>query len=107
MQQTLRIHDVTNASIQGITSWNSKMFHFHIHNSQNLKVENVHITAPRDSPNTDGIHISNSKDVQIVDSSIGTGDDCISLGDGCKNIKISGIACGPGHGISIGSLGKY
>ncbi|XP_042045074.1 polygalacturonase-like [Salvia splendens] len=104
---SLRIHDVTNAYIQGITSLNSKMFHFHIHNSQNVNVENIHITAPHDSPNTDGIHISNSRDVKIADSIIGTGDDCVSLGDGCANVNISGVACGPGHGISIGSLGKY
>ncbi|KAL1560679.1 galacturonan 1,4-alpha-galacturonidase [Salvia divinorum] len=104
---SLRIHAVTNANIQGITSLNSKMFHFQIHNSQNVNVENIRITAPHDSPNTDGIHISNSRDVKIVNSIIGTGDDCISLGDGCTNVNISGVACGPGHGISIGSLGKY
>ncbi|XP_042067471.1 polygalacturonase-like [Salvia splendens] len=104
---SLRIHDVTNAYIQGITSLNSKMFHFHMRNSQNVNVENIHITAPHDSPNTDGIHISNSRDVKIADSIIGTGDDCVSLGDSCANVNISEVVCGPGHGISIGSLGKY
>lgn len=34
------------------------------------------------------------------------GDDCISIQTGCSNICIHNVNCGPGHGISIGSLGK-
>lgn len=94
-----------SASIQGITSLNSKMFHLHIHNSQDIHVENVQITAPRGSPNTDSVHVSNSRGVRITDSSIGTGDDCVSLVGGSTYVNISGVACGPGHGINIGSLG--
>lgn len=95
------------ALIGGITSLDSKMFHILIHNSQDVDVENVRIIAPASSPNTDGVHVGSSMGVHIVDSLIATGDDCVSLGDGSRDIKVSGVTCGPGHGISIGSLGKY
>ena len=35
-----------------------------------------------------------------------SGDDCVSIQTGCSNIYIHNVNCGPGHGISIGSLGK-
>ncbi|XP_030455903.1 polygalacturonase-like [Syzygium oleosum] len=91
--------------ISGITSMNSQMFHIAIANSANVLIRNVKIRAPAQSPNTDGIHISSSTGVTVVSSSIMTGDDCISIGPGSKNVWIKRIVCGPGHGISVGSLG--
>lgn len=35
-----------------------------------------------------------------------SGDDCVSIQAGCSNIYIHDVKCGPGHGISIGGLGK-
>ncbi|KAL6511255.1 hypothetical protein OROHE_020479 [Orobanche hederae] len=104
---TLKITFVTNASIQGVHFTNSKMFHLLIFACENVNIRNVHISAPEDSPNTDGIHIGDSDSTWIADSYIGTGDDCVSIGQGSTNVNISGVWCGPGHGISIGSLGKY
>ncbi|KAL6009138.1 hypothetical protein ACLOJK_022365 [Asimina triloba] len=65
------------------------------------------ITAPGDSPNTDDIHMGEVSGMRISRSVISTGDDCISIGPGSSNISVSNVVCGPGQGISIGSLGKY
>ena len=98
---------VNNTMIKEITSKDSKLFHFNVFGCQNLTFNHVTITAPGDSPNTDGIHIGHAIDIKITNVDIGTGDDCISIGDGSKEIKIASVKCGPGHGISVGSLGRY
>ncbi|CAN6346003.1 unnamed protein product [Urochloa humidicola] len=36
---------------------------------------------------------------------ISTGDDCVSIVGNCTDVRLRAISCGPGHGISIGTLG--
>ncbi|XP_060171406.1 polygalacturonase-like [Lycium barbarum] len=91
--------------INGVTAQNSQMFHILVDGCHNVKLQGVRVSAPGNSPNTDGIHVQSSSGVSIMNSRIGTGDDCISIGPGNSNLWIESIACGPGHGISIGSLG--
>ncbi|RDY08917.1 hypothetical protein CR513_06793, partial [Mucuna pruriens] len=95
-----------NIAISGLTSMNSQLFHIVFNGCQNVKVQGVTVMADGNSPNTDGIHVQLSSHVTILNSKIRTGDDCISIGPGTTNLWIENIACGPGHGISIGSLGK-
>ncbi|EXC34922.1 hypothetical protein L484_020039 [Morus notabilis] len=103
----LRFNFIKNSVIKSVTSLNSKQFHIMVLGGVNLSFRNLKIIAPEDSYNTDGIHIGRSTNISITDSYIQTGDDCISVGDGTKNLTVKGVTCGPGHGISIGSLGKY
>ncbi|XVF70775.1 hypothetical protein PTKIN_Ptkin11bG0189300 [Pterospermum kingtungense] len=102
---SIRFDFVTNSIVHHITSRNSKLFHFNIFASSGIKIEHIKIIAPGDSPNTDGIHLADSTNISISDSDIATGDDCVSIGPGSKNINITNVHCGPGHGFSIGSLG--
>ncbi|XP_055962377.1 polygalacturonase-like [Mercurialis annua] len=95
-----------NSVVSGLTSINSQMFHISVDESRNIILQNLKIIAPSSSPNTDGIHIQSSTGIIIRTSTFRTGDDCISLGPGSTNISIQKIACGPGHGISIGSLAE-
>ncbi|CAI0421462.1 unnamed protein product [Linum tenue] len=104
--QNLEFSNSQNVQINGLTSVNSQLFHIMTNGCQNVKVKGVEVTAAGNSPNTDGIHVQSSAGVTILNSRIGTGDDCISIGPGTTNLWIENISCRPGHGISIGSLGK-
>ncbi|KAE8008347.1 hypothetical protein FH972_004868 [Carpinus fangiana] len=97
----------SNLSVQGLRIKNGPQFHFRFDGCRDVHIESIYITAPALSPNTDGIHIENTNDVRIYNSVISNGDDCVSIGSGCYNVDIRNITCGPGHGISIGSLGNH
>ncbi|KDP29561.1 hypothetical protein JCGZ_19274 [Jatropha curcas] len=92
--------------ISGLTSINSQLTHLVINSCNNVQVRNVRLIAPDQSPNTDGIHVQGATGVTITGGMLQTGDDCISIGPGTRNLHMSKISCGPGHGVSIGSLGR-
>ncbi|KAL5823205.1 hypothetical protein ACOSQ4_021105 [Xanthoceras sorbifolium] len=101
----LAFFNCNNLQLSGLTHINSPKNHISISHCNGVTISNLHITAPDSSPNTDGIDISNSLFVNIHDCYIGTGDDCVAIGGDSSNITISRVSCGPGHGISVGSLG--
>ncbi|KAK4788646.1 hypothetical protein SAY86_019965 [Trapa natans] len=104
---SLHFSKVKNGLVDGVTSVNSMGFHTSFTFSSNITVVKLNILAPQNSPNTDGIHISTTATISISDSVIKTGDDCLGIIQGTSNVSITNVRCGPGHGISIGSLGKY
>ncbi|XP_020870027.1 probable polygalacturonase At1g80170 isoform X1 [Arabidopsis lyrata subsp. lyrata] len=102
----LTIESSSGVKVSGLTIQNSQQMNFIIARSDSVRVSKVMVSSPGDSPNTDGIHITGSTNVILQDCKIGTGDDCVSIVNASSNIKMKNIYCGPGHGISIGSLGK-
>ncbi|KAJ8773823.1 hypothetical protein K2173_008286 [Erythroxylum novogranatense] len=102
----LRIYGSFNATVTGIRIQNSPQCHLKFDDCIGVGVHDISISSPGDSPNTDGIHLQNSKDVLIHTSDLACGDDCVSIQTGCTNVYVHNVNCGPGHGISIGSLGK-
>ncbi|CAN8294386.1 unnamed protein product [Cochlearia groenlandica] len=102
----LRFYGSFGVEVTGITIQNSPQCHLKFDNCVGVAVHDIVVSSPGDSPNTDGIHLQNTRDVLIHSTSLSCGDDCISIQTGCSNVYVHNVNCGPGHGISIGSLGK-
>jgi polygalacturonase len=102
----LRFYGSIDVTVTGITIQNSPQCHLKFDNCVKVLVHDVNVSSPGDSPNTDGIHLQNTRDVMIHTTTLACGDDCISIQTGCSNVYVHNVNCGPGHGISIGSLGK-
>ncbi|KAF8675554.1 hypothetical protein HU200_047620 [Digitaria exilis] len=88
-----------NTIVRDLTSVNPKFFHIALLSDKNIKISGLKISAPSNSPNTDGIHIERSSGVSITDTHIATGDDCISVGQGNDNVEVARV--------HVGSLGRY
>ncbi|KAK7341164.1 hypothetical protein VNO80_24089 [Phaseolus coccineus] len=94
-----------NLEVRNLMFKDAQQMHVTFEGCFNVIASNLVIRAPGDSPNTDGIHVADTQNIAISNSDIGTGDDCISIISGSQNVRATDITCGPGHGISIGSLG--
>ncbi|KAL8245087.1 hypothetical protein R6Q59_011345 [Mikania micrantha] len=102
----LRFENCDGLQIRGTRHINSPKSHISIKHCDGADLGNIYISAPEHSPNTDGIDVSWSSHINIHDSHIQSGDDCVAISGGTFDINITSVLCGPGHGISIGSLGK-
>ncbi|CAJ2674987.1 unnamed protein product [Trifolium pratense] len=92
--------------LSGLTHINGPGMHIYVVHSQDVTISNINVKSPKDSHNTDGIDLSNSVRVNVHNSMIESGDDCIAIKGGSQFINITQVTCGPGtHGISVGSLG--
>ncbi|KMZ59891.1 Polygalacturonase, family GH28 [Zostera marina] len=77
-----------NIKVHGLTSLNSNQAH--------IQIESCNI-----------VHVSNFAQTLMEYINISTGDDCIAIIHRTVGLYVKNCKCGPGHGISIGSLGKY
>ncbi|KAF7154748.1 hypothetical protein RHSIM_Rhsim01G0071300 [Rhododendron simsii] len=102
----LKFISCNESSLRSVHFIDSPQTHVLILSCNVFDVNNVTIQSPENSPNTDGIHIQFSHHLTISYTNIASGDDCVSIGDFTSHLSITNVNCGPGHGISIGSLGK-
>ncbi|KAL2507209.1 Pectin lyase-like superfamily protein [Forsythia ovata] len=116
--QSITFNWANDILISGLTSLNSQLRYVEINSCNNVLVRNVRTVAPDLSPNTDGIHVQSSTGVTITGSSMKTGDDCISIGPGTRNMWMEmlqksvklrtkqGSSPNPTSQAIIGSLGR-
>ncbi|KAK8304310.1 hypothetical protein V6Z12_D04G213200 [Gossypium hirsutum] len=69
----LRFYGSFNVTVTGITIQNSPQCHLKFDNCIGVVVHDMSVSSPGDSPNTDGIHLQNSKDVLIHGTTLACG----------------------------------
>jgi polygalacturonase len=107
--------DSRDLIFEGVTLANSPSWTLHPLNCTEVRAANLSITAPADSPNTDGLNPESSTGVTIAGIHFTVGDDCIALKSGkvamakqvlrpTRNVQISNCHMQDGHGaVVIGS----
>lgn len=103
--KAVHFEDCQGISVKGITLQNSQSYHLTFTRSSDVEANYLRVTSPEDSIDTKGIHLVDSFNVHVMDNLISTGDDCVSIVGKCEDVRLRAISCGPGHGISIGTLG--
>ena len=73
LSQAFTIDSSSAIKVKGLTIQNSQQMNFIVSRSNSVRLSDVQISAPGDSPNTDGIHITASTNVVLENCKIGTG----------------------------------
>ena len=71
----------------------------------NTTFTNLTLASLANNRNTYGIKISHTNGINITSVKLRTRDDCVAMISGIKNVRITNVFCGSGHGISVESLG--
>lgn len=71
--QLIRFFLSTNLVVSGLRIQNSPQFHMKFDGCEGVLIDKLSISSPKLSPNTDGIHIENTKYVGIYNSVIANG----------------------------------
>ena len=108
----IQIAKSRGVTIEGVNIINSPFWTIHPVFSDGVIIRNVHIKNPYDAPNTDGIDIESTSNVEVLDSIVDVGDDGIALKSGSgidgirdnvptKNVRISGCTVRAAHGGAV------
>lgn len=101
-----------NIVLQGITVMNTPSWNIHPYFSQEIRIIDVKLLSPKDSPNTDGCNPESCDNVDIIGVDFSVGDDCIAIKSGkyeigmkyrepSQNITIRNCRMAYGHGAVV------
>lgn len=76
------LNHTQNVTLHGVTVKNGPSWHIHPFFSQNFSMLDCFVTAPKDSPNTDGIDPESCDGVDIIGCRFSVGDDCVAVKSG-------------------------
>ena len=76
------INGCDNVTVQGVTFRNSPAWNLQPYFSKNLKFLNIKVTAPSNSPNTDGFDPESCTGILLAGAHFSLGDDCIAIKSG-------------------------
>ncbi|CAL1694788.1 unnamed protein product [Somion occarium] len=100
---------ISNGVIRDMKLWKPIAWNFATSGSSNVHAFNNKIIAVSNTDsfpfNTDGFSAGGT-DLLFEGNHIENGDDCLTVGNGAKNIIFRNSYCEGGHGLSIGSLGN-
>lgn len=71
--QMIRFFMSSNLVVSGLKIQNSPQFHMKFDGCEGVLIDKLSISSPKLSPNTDGIHVENTKAVGIYNSMISNG----------------------------------
>src|SRR5256884_237434 len=100
--------DCSRILIQGVTLKDSPQFHLVPQRCHDVTIEDVNITAPADSPNTDAIDPTSSRNMIIRRCVIDVGDDNVVVKSNpnegpTEDVLVTDCTFKHGHGASVGS----
>ncbi|MDE7244438.1 MAG: glycoside hydrolase family 28 protein [Oscillospiraceae bacterium] len=75
----LLVNRCKNVTLHGVTVKNGPAWHIHPLFTQNFSMLDCFVTAPKDSPNTDGVNPESCDGVDIIGCRFSVGDDCIAV----------------------------
>lgn len=104
----------TDIVVSGVRLVNSPSWTLHFANCTNVVADGVAVTAPSNSPNTDGFDVDCSVNVTIQNCAYSGGDDAVAVKSGINwlgrtfgrattDVVVRNMVVGTSHGLSVGS----